>query len=134
MMKKDSSDGWMDGWISTSWLVMYMTSAVWLSFLIAMLATTALSRHTGGVHKPEASSIQRESSKRVSFEPARRDLESSPSQEQILFVSRFLCYLFLELSNKDEFMHENSVHPIKGQDYGWMDFGRRSTEDRTLDV
>ncbi|XP_029428192.1 gastrin/cholecystokinin-like peptide [Rhinatrema bivittatum] len=112
-----------------------MTRTVWLGFLIALLAGAGLSRPMGGVHKPDTASAQSQASRSLSSEPARRDLLGSLSQDQMLFMSRFLPEIYAELSNKDGYWHENGVHPMHDRDYaGWMDFGRRSVEDTASDA
>ncbi|XP_033911279.2 gastrin/cholecystokinin-like peptide isoform X2 [Acipenser ruthenus] len=60
----------------------------------------------------------------------RRDWMGSLTEDQRRFVSKYIPQILAELSNQEGYRSADSVHPIIDRDYaGWMDFGRRSTEE-----
>ncbi|XP_041087261.1 gastrin/cholecystokinin-like peptide [Polyodon spathula] len=72
--------------------------------------------------------LQRE--KTLAARIVRRDWMGSLTDDQRQFMSKYIPQVLAELSNQEGYRSADSVHPIIDRDYaGWMDFGRRSTED-----
>ncbi|KAM9296728.1 gastrin/cholecystokinin-like peptide [Gastrophryne carolinensis] len=96
---------------------------VCVSILLAMLVTAAICKPM-----TELESGRHGGQKKSSFTPevSRRDLLASLTHEQRqLIMSQLLPQLISEMSNAEE-----HLQPMHDRDYaGWMDFGRRSTED-----
>ncbi|XP_056404754.1 gastrin/cholecystokinin-like peptide [Hyla sarda] len=104
-----------------------MDRKVCVTVLLAILATAALCKPL-----TELQSAQYGLQKKSAFpsEVSRRDLLASLSHEQRqLMMSQLLPQLLAEISNA-----EGHLHPMHDRDYaGWMDFGRRSSEDQVPD-
>ncbi|XP_068119127.1 gastrin/cholecystokinin-like peptide [Hyperolius riggenbachi] len=100
-----------------------MDMKVCVSILLAILATAALCKPMTELESSRHE-LQRKSS--IPSEVSRRDLLASLSHEQKqLLMSQLLPHLLAEISNG-----EGHLHPMHDRDYaGWMDFGRRSSED-----
>ncbi|XP_066556337.1 cholecystokinin [Amia ocellicauda] len=64
---------------------------------------------------------------------ARQDRLGSLTEEQREFMSKYILQTLTEMLNR-EGCHEENPISISDRDYqGWMDFGRRSTEELGLD-
>ncbi|XP_075701671.1 LOW QUALITY PROTEIN: gastrin [Rhinoderma darwinii] len=103
-----------------------MDRKVCVSILLAMLATAALCRPM-----TELQSARYGPQKNLfPSEVNKRDLLASLSHEQKQrIMSQLVPQLLAEISNA-----EGHLHPMHDRDYaGWMDFGRRSSEDQVPD-
>ncbi|XP_041121043.1 gastrin/cholecystokinin-like peptide isoform X1 [Polyodon spathula] len=64
----------------------------------------------------------------------RRDWMGSLTAGQRQFMSKYIPQVLAGLSNQEGYGPADSVHPIIDRDYaGWMDFGRRNTEEVEFD-
>ncbi|KAM3921414.1 gastrin [Leptodactylus fuscus] len=104
-----------------------MDRKVCVSILLAMLATAALCRPMTELQSAKYGPQKKSS---LTSDVSRRDLLASLSHEQKqLMMSQLLPQLLAEISNA-----EGHLHPMHDRDYaGWMDFGRRSSEDQISD-
>ncbi|KAM4691886.1 gastrin/cholecystokinin-like peptide [Rhinophrynus dorsalis] len=97
-----------------------------VSLMLVILATVSLCRPMTELQSMRHSA-QRKSP--TISELSRRDLLSSLSHEEKQMMSQLLPQLYAELFNA-----EGHLHPMHDRDYaGWMDFGRRSSEDSIPD-
>ncbi|XP_075071466.1 gastrin [Mixophyes fleayi] len=103
-----------------------MDRKVCVSVLLAILATASLCRPMTEME----SAIYGPQRKRSSpSEVSRRDLLASLTHEQKQLMSQLLPQMLADMPNV-----EGHLHPMHDRDYaGWMDFGRRSSEDQVAD-
>ncbi|KAG9474179.1 gastrin/cholecystokinin-like peptide [Eleutherodactylus coqui] len=104
-----------------------MDRKVCVSVLLAILATAALCRP---MTEQQSARYGAQKKSPIPSEISRRDLLASLSHEQKQFMmSQLLPQLLAEMSTA-----EGHLHPMQDRDYaGWMDFGRRSSEDQVPD-
>ncbi|XP_053309675.1 gastrin [Spea bombifrons] len=102
-----------------------MDNKVCVSVLLAILATACVCRPMAEVESSRHSAARKTPVSEIS----RRDLLASMSHEQKQLMSQLFPQLFAELAAV-----EGHLHPMHDRDYaGWMDFGRRSSEDPISD-
>ncbi|XP_071969744.1 gastrin/cholecystokinin-like peptide isoform X2 [Engystomops pustulosus] len=103
-----------------------MERKVGVSILLAMLATAALCRP---MTELQAARLGPQKKSPISSDISKRDLLASLTHEHKQVMSQLLPQILSEMSNG-----ERHLHPMYDRDYaGWMDFGRRSSEDQISD-
>ncbi|XP_053554763.1 gastrin/cholecystokinin-like peptide [Bombina bombina] len=103
-----------------------MNRKLCISVFVAMLATASLCRPMSDVESTRQEPLRK---LLATSGLQRRDLLASLSHDQRHMMSQLLPQLYAELSNS-----EDHLHPMHDRDYnGWMDFGRRSSENPALD-
>ncbi|KAM4622540.1 gastrin/cholecystokinin-like peptide [Discoglossus pictus] len=101
-----------------------MHRQVCITILVAMLATTTLCRPMTDLASERHQTLKKSP---AAPQMSRRDLLATLPHDQLM--SQLLSQLNAELSNA-----EQHLHPMHDRDYnGWMDFGRRSSEDALQD-
>ncbi|XP_033913081.2 gastrin/cholecystokinin-like peptide [Acipenser ruthenus] len=113
-------------------------SCVKVSVLVTVLALAVCVARPLSESRSEAGAAlaqrnpQRE--KALAARIVRRDWMGSLTADQRQFMSKYIPHVLAELSNQEGYGPADSVHPIIDRDYaGWMDFGRRNTEDVEFD-
>uniref|UniRef100_A0A8C5Q9V3 Gastrin/cholecystokinin peptide hormone domain-containing protein n=1 Tax=Leptobrachium leishanense TaxID=445787 RepID=A0A8C5Q9V3_9ANUR len=102
-----------------------MDRKVCVSVLLAMIVSASISRPMTEVGSARHGALKKSTFSGIS----RRDLMASLSHDQRKMMSQLLPELYAELSTA-----ESHFQPMQDRDYaGWMDFGRRSSEDFNSD-